>query len=310
MSEIPETVRWLQVRVTVDESRVDEAEAALSEAGAHAVTLLDAADVPVHEPAPGSTPMWPQTIVEGLFDADADRSLIAVVLAEAGLDETAAGLHFNELAEQDWERAWMDRYEPMRFGRDLWICPSHLEPGPDWKLVIRLDPGLAFGSGTHPTTALCLEWIDGLELKGSDVLDFGCGSGVLAIAAGLKGAARLVAVDHDPQALLATEDNAQRNGLGGRIDCRLPEDFEPRPEDGPRFDLVLANILAAPLVELAPRLSACLRPGASLVLSGILPEQAESVTRAYAGLGEPVDHTLRDDWVRLVFRRSAKEAAA
>jgi len=173
MSDAPESVRWLQVRVTVDEPRVDEAEAALSEAGAHAVTLLDAADVPVHEPAPGSTPMWPQTIVEGLFDVEVDRTQIADTLAEAGLAESTGSLRFNELVEQDWERAWMDRYEPMRFGRDLWICPSHLEPDPDWPLVIRLDPGLAFGSGTHPTTALCLEWIDSLSLDGRDVLDFG-----------------------------------------------------------------------------------------------------------------------------------------
>ncbi|NBB69993.1 MAG: 50S ribosomal protein L11 methyltransferase [Alphaproteobacteria bacterium] len=302
MNDTPEEVRWLQVRVTVDEPSVDDAEAALSEAGAHAVTLLDAADVPVHEPAPGSTPMWPTTIVEGLFDADVDRSRIADALAEAGLDEAAAGARFNELVEQDWERAWMDRYEPMRFGRDLWICPSHLDPDPDWPLVIRLDPGLAFGSGTHPTTALCLEWIDELDLDGLDVLDFGCGSGVLAIAAGLKGAGLLLGVDHDPQALTATEENARRNGLEGRIECLLPDAFESLPAPRRRFDLVLANILAAPLVELAPTLIACLRPGATLVLSGILPEQAESVIAAYADLGGPVDHSEQDEWVRLVFR--------
>ncbi len=310
MNDSPETVRWLQVRVTVDEPAVDEAEAALQEAGAHAVTLLDAADVPVHEPEPGSTPMWPQTIVEGLFDADVERSSIADVLAEAGLAEAAAGARFNELVEQDWERAWMDRYEPMRFGRDLWICPSHLEPDPDWPLVIRLDPGLAFGSGTHPTTALCLEWIDGMDLAGRDVLDFGCGSGVLAIAAGLKGADRLVAVDHDPQALLATEENARRNGLGGRVECLLPEAFESLDTGRRRFDLVLANILAAPLVELAPQLIDCLRPGATLVLSGILPEQVESVAAAYERLGAPVDQSLRDDWARLVFVAAERDRDA
>ncbi|WP_376697368.1 50S ribosomal protein L11 methyltransferase [Wenzhouxiangella sp. EGI_FJ10305] len=307
MNEPTDSVRWLQVRVTVDEPSVDEAEAALSEAGAHAVTLLDAADVPVHEPDPGSMPMWPQTIVEGLFDADVDRALIGDALADAGLAEATGSLRFSELVEQDWERAWMDRYEPMRFGRDLWICPSHLEPDPDWPLVIRLDPGLAFGSGTHPTTALCLEWIDGMDLDGREVLDFGCGSGVLAIAAGLKGAGRLVAVDHDAQALLATEENARRNGLDGEIECLLPEAFERQPDDRRLFDLVLANILAAPLVELAPKLAACLRPGATLVLSGILPEQAESVIEAYADLGLPLDHSEQDEWVRLVFSRRASE---
>jgi ribosomal protein L11 methyltransferase len=247
--------------------------------------------------------MWPQTIVEGLFDVDADRGLIEHVLVEAGLEAALAGLRFNELVEQDWERAWMDRYEPMRFGKNLWICPSHMAPDPDWPLVIRLDPGLAFGSGTHPTTALCLEWIDGLDPRGWDVLDFGCGSGVLAIAAGLKGADRLVAVDHDPQALLATEDNAARNGLKGRIHGQLPDAFDAQPAEQRQFDLVLANILAAPLVELAPKLVACLRPGAPLVLSGILPEQADSVIAAYrTALGEPIDVTERDEWMRLVFR--------
>lgn len=305
MNTTSESVRWLQVRVTVDETSVDEAEAALLEAGAHAVTLLDAADAPVHEPEPGSTPIWPQTIVEGLFESGADRTHIAETLAETGLDEVVSSLRFNELIEQDWERAWMDRYEPMRFGRELWICPSHLQPDPDWPLVIRLDPGLAFGSGTHPTTALCLAWIDSIPLQSKDVLDFGCGSGVLAIAAGLKGAGRLTAVDHDLQALLATEENARRNGLAGRIECMLPDAFEKSAESQQGFDLVLANILAAPLIELAPQLVACLRPGATLVLSGILLEQAESVIRAYSGLGEPIDHSDKDEWVRLVFRAGA-----
>lgn len=303
MNTEADTMGWLTVRVTVDEARVDETEAALTEAGAHAVTLLDAEDVPVHEPAPGTAPVWPHTIVEGLFDADADPAAIADCLAAAGLGELAGSMRTGEVAERDWERAWMDRFEPMRFGRELWICPSHLEPDPDWPLVIRLDPGLAFGSGTHPTTALCLEWIDGLDVADREVLDFGCGSGVLAIAAGLKGAGRLVAVDHDPQALSATGDNARRNGLGGRIECLLPETFGQQAEDRRRFDLVLANILAAPLVELAPVLVECLRPGGELVLSGILPEQAEGVIAAYRDLGEPIDYTVAHDWVRLVFSR-------
>jgi len=295
---------WLRVRLSLPEASVAEAEEALLEAGAHAVTLLDAADVPVHEPEPGSTPIWPETLVEGLFDGDADRTLIVEALDRAGLAQAAAAARFGELDERDWARAWMDRYEPMRFGRSTWICPWHIEPDPDWPLVIRLDPGLAFGSGTHPTTALCLEWIDGLDLRDHDVLDFGCGSGVLAIASGLKGAGRLVAVDHDPQALTAALDNAERNGLAERVRALLPEDFERLAAGQRRFDLVLANILAAPLIELAPRLAGCLKPGAALVLSGILPEQAEAVIQAYRPLGAPVDSSERDGWVRLVFRAS------
>ncbi len=294
---------WLCVRLTVPDSAVVAAEDALAEIGAQAISLLDAADVPIHEPAPGSVPLWPETVVEGLFDGTAEPALISAHLQAAGLLGRAVDLNFRTLAEQDWERAWMDRYTPMRFGRSLWICPWHIEPDPDWPLVIRLDPGLAFGSGTHPTTALCLEWIDSRDLDGLSVLDFGCGSGVLAIAAGLEGAARLVAVDHDPQALIATTDNAERNGLGGRIEALLPAAFEALDANTRRFDLVLANILAAPLIERAKQLIDCLHPGAELVLSGILAEQADAVLAAYRGLAEPIDQTRREDWMRIVLKK-------
>lgn len=295
--------RWLCVRLTVAETAVAAAEAALTEAGALAISLLDAADVPIHEPAPGSAPLWPETVVEGLFEGTAEPALISIHLEAAGLLGRAVNLNFRALAEQDWERAWMDRYAPMRFGRSLWICPWHIEPDPDWPLVIRLDPGLAFGSGTHPTTALCLEWLDGSELAGLSVLDFGCGSGVLAIAAGLKGAARLVAVDHDPQALKATASNAARNGLGGRIESLLPEAFHALDENARQFDLIVANILAAPLIEQARLLTECLRSGGELVLSGILAEQSDAVIAAYRGLAEPIDQTQREDWMRIVLTR-------
>lgn len=294
---------WLQVRIPVPQDLVEAVETALTEAGAHSVSLLDAGDEALHEPDPGETPLWSETLVEGLFDDDADRNELARALEAAGLAELTGRLRFGRLDDRDWERAWMDRFEPMRFGRRLWLCPSHLEPEPDWERVIRLDPGLAFGSGTHPTTALCLAWIDAARLEGCDVLDYGCGSGVLAIAAGLCGARRLVAVDHDPQALLATADNAARNGLAGRIETLTPEGFDRLEGDRGRFDVVLANILAGPLVNLAPGLLDALRPGGHLVLSGILPEQAESVVRAYERLGTPVDSSERDDWVRLVFCR-------
>ncbi len=294
MTEKP--IEWTTIRLAVEAAQVDSAETALFECGAQAVTLLDAEDHPVHEPAPGERLLWPTVMVEALFDQPPPAAGLVAALNAAGLLIDGAALHSTQLAERDWIRAWMDSYRPMRFGQGLWICPSHIEPDPDWPRVIRLDPGLAFGSGTHPTTALCLAWLDDQTLAGRTVIDYGCGSGVLAIAAGLLGAERIIAVDHDPQALTATEDNARRNGVGDLIDTCLPEDFQPQP-----VDLVLANILAGPLIELSDRLIACLDKRARLVLSGLLADQAESVTAAYRGrLGEP-EIGQQEGWLRLVF---------
>jgi ribosomal protein L11 methyltransferase len=288
------TKSWLQVQLRVKAADVAQAEQALFEAGALSVTLLDAEDHPVHEPGPGEVLLWPELVVQGLFDAAQDRSAVACALSDAELIDDPARLQFEPLADQDWERAWMDQYQPLRFGRDLWICPSHIEPDPDWPLVISLDPGLAFGSGTHPTTALCLEWIDGQDLSDQIVIDFGCGSGILAIACALKGARQVMAVDHDPQALTATADNAQRNGVASRIEGLLPDEFQTRP-----VDCVLANILAGPLIELASLLSSCVCPSGKLVLSGILNEQAEQVIDAYSQHFRLIEKTRREDWVRL-----------
>jgi ribosomal protein L11 methyltransferase len=290
---------WLQVDLNIGRDRVDVVEGVLLAAGASAVTLLDAEDQPVHEPGPGEMPLWPDVVVRGLFPADLDRQALLDALVDDGLIDVPTDVVFEPLAEQDWERAWMDEYRPLRFGRDLWICPSHIEPDPDWPLVIRLDPGLAFGSGTHPTTALCLEWIDGQDLRGKTVIDFGCGSGVLAVACALKGATEVIAIDHDPQALEATAENARRNGVEALIQCCMPEQFEPR-----QADCVLANILAGVLVELAGSLMACVRPGGHLVLSGILAEQSEQVSQAYRDELVSMGSTQREDWMRLDFQRA------
>lgn len=286
--------------MTVAGDRAAEAEAELFEAGAASVTLRDAGDHPLHEPAPGQTPVWPEVVVQGLFEPDVNRTRLIDRLSGTGLVGDPAAIRFETLAGRDWERAWMDQYQPMRFGQALWICPSHIEPQPEWPVVIRLDPGLAFGSGTHPTTALCLEWIDGQDLTGRTVVDYGCGSGILAIACALVGAGRIVAVDHDPQALRATADNARRNGVAARIEPMLPETFETLEPDQCPADVILANILAGPLIELAPHLKSRLRPGGHLVLSGILPEQAGEVGAAYSESGDAIARTIRDGWVRLV----------
>ncbi|MEE4330898.1 MAG: 50S ribosomal protein L11 methyltransferase [Wenzhouxiangella sp.] len=290
---------WLELSLTAERDQVEAAEDLLFEHGALSVTLDDAGDHPVHEPGPGEMPLWPAVMVHGLFTADTARGPITEAMTSAGLLPHADRAVWKTLADCDWERAWMDRYEPLRFGRDLWICPSHIEPDPAWPVVIRLDPGLAFGSGTHPTTALCLERIDQLDLVGRQVVDFGCGSGVLAIACCLKGAAAALAVDHDPQALAATADNAARNKVAEFIECHLPSDCPTG-----QAEVVLANILAGPLIELAPQLSARIRPGGELVLSGILVDQATGVIDAYLSQGlESLERRDRDGWVCLVMKR-------
>jgi ribosomal protein L11 methyltransferase len=223
---------------------------------------------------------------------------VLIALSAGQVISSPSDVLFDQLADRDWERAWMDRFKPMRFGDSIWICPSHIEPEPEWGVVVRLDPGLAFGTGTHPTTALCLEWMDTMEFSGKTVTDYGCGSGVLAVAAALKGAATVYAIDHDPQALTSTRDNALRNNVSERIETALPGKLEDA-----RADVVLANILAGPLVELAEQIAGLVRPGGALVLSGILDEQAGDVENAYRPLIGKARRVSREGWVRLDFQR-------
>ena len=287
-----------KLRFNPAHGNTEAAEDALWELGAFAVTLQDAGDEPLHEPGPGDTPLWENAVIEALLPDEVEAEQALLALAAAQIISSPADAQFEALAERDWERAWMDRFEPMRFGESIWICPSHVEPDPDWQVVVRLDPGLAFGTGTHPTTALCLEWMDGVDFRDRVVIDYGCGSGVLAVAAALKDARRVFAVDHDPQALTATRDNAARNGVSERIETALPGEF-----DNARADVVLANILAGPLIELAERIACLVRPGGSLVLSGILGEQADEVERTYEPLIGKARRVSRAEWARLDFRR-------
>lgn len=301
------TQGWISVQVTVEAEDIDKTEQTLDDLGAVALTLLDAADHPLHEPGPGETPIWPRVVVQALLPAETSVATVTEALVQAGLIDAATALEWSELADRDWTRAWMDRYRPMQFGHGLWICPSHVEPDPEWPLVIKLDPGLAFGSGTHPTTALCLEWIAALAPGDiGRVIDFGCGSGVLAIAAALKGAREVIAIDHDPQALSATLDNARRNGVADRITAIAPVSLNDLMPAGETAQLVVANILAGPLIELATTLTDRVAPGTALVLSGILPEQAEAVAAAYRDLDPEPLVSERDGWIRIVCRRSGK----
>ncbi len=283
-------MHWFQLHLVLEKRQAAEAEALLEELGALSVTLSDAEDQPMLEPAPGETPVWERTRVTGLFPATADLQELRRRLA----GRFPAEVKLERLDDRPWERAWLDHFRPMRFGRRLWIAPSGSTVTRKDAVVVELDPGLAFGTGTHPTTALCLEWLDGASLQGRCVVDYGCGSGILGIAALKLGAARVIAVDHDPQALLATRDNARRNGVFERLEAVAAGD--PLPSG---CDLVLANILANVLVELAPLLGALLPPGGELVLSGILHEQAETVAAAYSPTFSFAPPVRSSGWARL-----------
>jgi len=290
-------VSWLEVRIEVRETQLEELEDQLLELGALAVTLTDSEDHPVLEPAVGETPLWPKLTVTGLFSGDTSKEPITESLSRLDFIRHASAIRFSRLQDQQWERSWMARFKTMCFGKNLWIVPSTTAeseyPADPDATVIHLDPGLAFGTGTHPTTALCLEWIDGQDFHGKTVIDYGCGSGILAIAAALKGAHRVYAIDNDPQAIQATRENARRNRVESKLRTGMPE------LETPPADILLANILARPLIELAAELSDRLKPGGSLVISGILEEQQTQVKSAYKPACGNMHSQLNEEWVRL-----------
>ena len=270
---------WIQLQIPADPDNADQLEDLLMEMGAEAVSMEDAADQPLYEPDPGTTPLWSQTTVTGLFQSDRDIEQLCASVRDAWHQATQQDLpeiNVTLVEDKDWERAWMDDFQPLKFGERLWIVPSWHEAPDPGAANLMLDPGLAFGTGTHPTTALCLEWLDGQEVQGRQVIDYGCGSGILGLAALLLGADHVTGVDTDPQALEASRENARRNGVEeNRLDLYLPEQAPAG-----KADMVLANILAQPLIGLAPHLATLTRPGGDLVLSGILSNQAREVMAA------------------------------
>ena len=280
---------FLQLTLSIGSADPAPFEDALLAAGAASITLEDAGDDPVLEPPPGSTPLWPRVRVKALFDSATDADTLRA---------SFPGATFEKIADRAWEREWLKDFRPMRFGRRLWVCPGGQRPQLDESAgapcLIELDPGLAFGTGTHPTTALCLEWLDGASLPGKFVVDYGCGSGVLAIAALKLGAAAALAIDIDAQALIATRDNAARNQVAERLTVSGTGEASPRPAD-----VLLANILAEPLMELAPSFAERVIPGGSVVLSGILSGQAAPVASRYAAWFDMSPAMLRDDWALL-----------
>lgn len=271
-------------------------------AGAASITYQDAADQPVLEPLPGETPFWDDLIIIALFPIDDDIDWVLLELAAQTKDWQLKSVKVETLEDQEWVRAWMDNFKPMQFGENLWIYPSWHEVPEGKGVKVLLDPGLAFGTGTHPTTALCLEWLGQFpSLEGKTVLDYGCGSGILAIAAAKLGAGTIWATDIDPQALQATLDNAARNDIpADQIHTCYPQDLPNQT-----FDLVLANILAGPLVQLAPELLKFVKSDGELVLSGILATQTEMIRSAYEpSLQTPLEVVVQEEWIRASGKRA------
>jgi ribosomal protein L11 methyltransferase len=303
---------FLQLTLAVGSADPEPFEDALLGAGALSITLEDAADNPVLEPAPGTTPLWPSVQIKALFEGESDPVVIEALLLSQ-LPGPLPTLHFAKLEDRPWEREWLKDFRPMRFGRRLWICPDGQRPSQDEApspltlsrgtgeggsaeaaCFVDLDPGLAFGTGTHPTTALCLEWLDGAEVHDRTVIDYGCGSGILAIAALKLGARSALGVDIDPQAIIATRENATRNAVADRLDACTVAEMRSQSAD-----IVLANILAEPLLILGSTLAALVKPGGNIVLSGLLEEQAAQVAAHYAAWFDIAPTSVRDGWARI-----------
>ena len=270
-------MNWQQLKIQIIPEHVDFIEPQLLAAGAVSITYLDAEDQPVFQEELDSTPLWDSLVLCALFEEDTELGELLSWLGGNASIVNRASLEVEKIEDQAWERSWMDNFSAMQFGEKLWICPSWQEPPDPSATNIMLDPGLAFGSGSHATTALCLQWLATQDLQGKDTVDYGCGSGVLAIAALRLGAAHAVAYDIDPQALTATLDNAAANGVAQALTIA-----NEAPQAPLAADLLLANILSGPLCELAPRLAALLKPDGELVLAGLLEEQAAEVIAAYS----------------------------
>lgn len=266
--------------------------------GALAVTLTDAGDTPILEPLPGDTPLWRNTKITGLFSANADFERLRADLQRSfGLAELPP-FRIENLENRVWEREWLKDFRPMKFGKRLWVCPGSYTVDAPGAVIVRLDPGLAFGTGTHPTTALSLQWLDSLDLAGRRVLDFGCGSGILCIAALLLGARTATALDIDPQAITATRQNALKNAVDNRLETTL----DAGTLNG-GFDVVVANILAGPLARHADTICRQLAAGGAILLSGIQDDQIDDVRNAFREWINFEPPTVRTPWVRLTGTR-------
>ena len=288
---------WLQLRLDTHPQEIESLEDQMLAGGALAVTMEDNADEPVLEPGVGETPLWGQTRLTGLYDAGADMDAALAHFPEAILKQSNYRIEI--LEDKDWEREWMQHYRPMQFGDKLWVCPSWIEPPDPHSTTLLLDPGLAFGTGTHPTTALCLTELADMNLDELQIVDYGCGSGILGVATLKLGAKHVLCVDNDPQALVASRDNAQRNGVAeSALTVALPEQVD-LPLYAAKTDVVIANILAGPLVELSDTLLQFLKPGGTLILSGLIESQAQPLCDHYNAAIELSVVGQTDGWICL-----------
>ncbi|WPC74340.1 50S ribosomal protein L11 methyltransferase [Vibrio porteresiae] len=291
---------WIQIKLNATNENAEAiGDMLMDETGALSITFLDAKDTPVFEPLPGETRLWGDTDVLALYDAEIDTAAVLAQIQASPLLAKDFAYKVEQIEDKDWEREWMDNFHPMKFGERLWICPSWREIPDPTAVNVMLDPGLAFGTGTHPTTALCLQWLDSLDLAGKTVIDFGCGSGILAIAAIKLGAAKVVGIDIDPQALQASRDNAARNGVADQIEVYLPQN---QPE-GLVADVVVANILAGPLRELSPVIKSLMKPQGQLAMSGVLDVQAEGVADFYRDELDIDPIVEMQEWCRITGRK-------
>ena len=287
-------MHWKKITAAADAQSLETLEALLWNLGSVSVTVTDSEDNPIYEPGPGETPLWSKLDVTGLFEDDTDQQQVLDQLSAAGFKV----LFTEELGDRPWEREWLARFHAKKFGKHLWICPIGEEVNEPGAVVLHLDPGLAFGTGGHATTQLCLEWLDFANVKGKKIIDYGSGSGILGIAALLLGAQEVLSVDNDPQALRATRDNAERNNVGDRLTTAEPGRYE-----SVQADVVIANILAQPLIDLSDCLLALLKTGGELLLSGIMESQQGWVEKAYQGKVTFIKRDLHDGWLCLQARK-------
>ena len=282
---------YLLLKVGIPRQHAEMVETAMLDSGALSCTYQDATDTPIHEPAPGTTPLWPDVIVTGIFAQDTDEDIATHLLKSQLSAFTNAEITAEKLQDADWERAWMDDFKPVQVGEKLWVVPTYCDAPDATAVNIALDPGLAFGSGTHPTTQLCLQWLSRVDLQGKRVVDYGCGSGILAVAAAMMGAEEVYAYDIDAQAFQATVENATRNGVADEVTiCHSDEDIPAN------IDVLVANILLAPLLELQSRFSMLLKEEGKLGVSGVLSEQIEALASAYATQFRHSETEIREQW--------------
>ncbi len=297
-------MKWLQIHITVEKSQVEFTETLLESLGAVSVTLDDAENQDLLEPLPGETPLWNKVIVTGIYAQEDDEQIDVTALETFIRTQLPTEPMRSEFMEdQEWERTWMDAYEPIQIGEKYWIVPEWMEAPEADAVNIKLDPGLAFGTGNHASTFLCLQWLGKTDVKDKIVIDYGCGSGILGVAALLLGAKKVYATDIDPQAVLATQQNADLNGVLDKLYVGLPEEFNKELADQ-KADVFVANILAGPLMALAADFSTLIKSEGAFALAGVIEEQVDDVSRVYSEFFDILDVEKRDGhWCRISGKR-------